>query len=99
MKLNNLLIDFSLFFKIARDGYEKCIQDEENEFLKCELNRSLSEIKISDKEIRILFSERNIEVYNIEVILQLLDGNNVIGKYTYVLNNENHGIDDSLVFY
>lgn len=88
-----------LLYNRAKYKLEECIKDEENEFLIDELNLALQEIVIVEKDIKIVFYQRDFEQYLFEVNLVLLDGQKEIGRYLYFENEKHEAIDDSLVFY
>lgn len=88
-----------LLYNRAKHKLEECIKDEENEFLIDELNLALQEIVIVEKDIKIVFYQRDFEQYLFEVNLVLLDGQKEIGRYLYFENEKHEAIDDSLVFY
>ncbi|MCS3557624.1 MULTISPECIES: hypothetical protein [unclassified Sphingobacterium] len=89
----------SLLYRKAKESFEWCIQSDENEFLKDELSMSFDDIVLIEKDIKIVFSKRVFEEYNIEVCLLLSAGNIEVGKYLYIENDKNEGIDDSLILY
>ncbi|MCW2264011.1 MULTISPECIES: hypothetical protein [Sphingobacterium] len=71
----------SLLYRKAKESFEWCIQSDENEFLKDELSMSFNDIVLIEKDIKIVFSKRVFEEYNIEVCLLLSAGNIEVGKY------------------
>ncbi|MCS3556893.1 MULTISPECIES: hypothetical protein [unclassified Sphingobacterium] len=89
----------SLLYHKAKESFEKCIRNDENQFLKDELGMPIDYIVLIEKDIKIVFSKRVFEEYNIEVCLLLYAGNNEVGRYLYIENNNNEAIDDSLVLY
>ncbi len=95
----NIESDLLLYYSKAIESFQECIRDKDNEFLKEELSISLDDIRVTEKELKIIFTERTFDVYLIEVSLQLLSGSKEIGKYSYILNEKKEGVDDSLVFY
>lgn len=99
MVLDGISEEMSLLYLKAKDAYDKCIEDENNAFLKKEVKVSLSEISVIEKDIKIVFSKRNFNIYVFEVTLLLFDGHQEIGKYLYITDHRKQEIDDFLVFY
>lgn len=89
----------SLQYHKAKESFEKCIRNDENEFLKDELSTHFGDIVLIEKDIKIVFSKRVFEQYSIEVCLLLSVGNNEVGRYQYNENHKNEAIDDSLILY
>ncbi|GGH32938.1 hypothetical protein FAZ19_23470 [Sphingobacterium alkalisoli] len=99
MKIEGMQQVLLLLYSRAKQKFEECINDEGNKFLKDEVSVSLYEIVIIEKDIKIVFSQRDFEQYLFEISLVLFDGQKEIGKYLYIENEKEEAIDDSLVFY
>lgn len=97
MKIEIIEKDLSLLYQKAKQKFEECANDEENKFLKKEINISLIDIIIIEEDIKIVFSRRIFNQYLFEINLKLFEGQREIGKYTYIENEE--GGDDTLVIY
>lgn len=96
MTVNNEKLD--KMYNLANKAYIKCIGNENNHFLKEEIN--LNEIKIQNDTVKITFLESDDLKYKIETRINLLlDGKTVIGYYSYIVNEELTPVDDFLVFY
>lgn len=99
MRIEGIKKVILLLYDKAKKKFDECINDEDNKFLKDEINIPLIEIIIIEKNIKIVFSELDFEQYLFEVSLILFDGHKEIGKYLYIENERGETIDDSLVFY
>lgn len=99
MEFVNTESHLSLLYHKAKESFEKCIRNDENQFLKDELSMPFDDIVVIEKDIKIVFSKRVFEQYSIEVCLLLSVGNNEVGRYLYIENDKNQAIDDSLVLY
>lgn len=99
MEFINTESHIALLYHKAKESFERCIRNDENEFLKDELGMSFNDIELIEKDIKIVFSKRVFEDYSIEVCLLLSAGNNEVGRYLYIENDKNEAIDDSLVLY
>jgi hypothetical protein len=99
MKIENIEQKLSLLYGKAIKEFKICINDEENNFLKDEVNIPLENIKIIEKDVRIVFTKRVSEQYLFEVSLLLFEGDEEIGKYVYVESEKGEEINDSLAFY
>lgn len=99
MKFINTESHLSLLYHKAKESFEKCIRNDENEFLNDELSMPFDDIVLIEKDIKIVFSKRVFEQYSIEVCLLLSVGNNIVGRYQYNENDKNEAIDDSLILY
>ncbi|MCS3557644.1 MULTISPECIES: hypothetical protein [unclassified Sphingobacterium] len=99
MEFVNTELHLSLLYHKAKESFEKCIRNDENQFLKDELSMPFDDIVVIEKDIKIVFSKRVFEEYNIEICLLLYAGNNEVGRYLYIENDKNQAIDDSLVLY
>lgn len=99
MEFINTESHLSLLYHKAKESFEWCIKSDENEFLKDELGIPIDDIVLIEKDIKIVFSKRVFEEYNIEVCLLLYAGNNEVGRYLYIENDNNEAIDDTLVLY
>ncbi|MEN5195518.1 MULTISPECIES: hypothetical protein [Sphingobacterium] len=99
MEFVNTELHLSLLYHKAKESFEQCIQNDANQFLKDELSMPFDDIVLIEKDIKIVFSKRVFEEYNIEVCLLLYAGNNEVGRYLYIENDKNQAIDDSLVLY
>lgn len=99
MKFKSIESDFSLLYNKAKEGFDECIRNKDNEFLKDELSIPLDDIVVAEKDIKIVFSKRAFEECIVEVCLVLFEGSKEIGKYTYITNDKKEMVDDSLVFY
>lgn len=91
----NVESDLSIYYTKAKENFKKCIQNEENEFLKDEIHVSFNAILAIEKDIKIVFSKRAFEEYKIEVCLLLFEGNKEVGKYIYIENDKKEAIDDN----
>lgn len=99
MKYDNIAQDLSLLYTKAKESFNECIQNKDNEFLRNEINIPLDNIIVIENEIKIVFSKRRFEQYKFEVRLLLFDGSIEIGKYLYIKTSNEEEVDDSLVFY
>ena len=99
MKFGNIEKDFSLLYENAKNSFKECIRNKDNAFLVEEVNISLNEIVIKEKDIKIVFHKRDFTKQTFEVSLLLFDRSLEIGKYLYVENEVKQAVDDSLVFY
>lgn len=99
MKFSIVESDLNLLYIRARNSYEKCIHNEDNEFLKDEVNVPLNEIIIIEKCIKIVFFQKVFDEYLFEVNLLLYEEDKEIGKYIYSENIKGDAVDDSLTFY
>lgn len=97
MKIEGMQQVLCLLYNKAKQNFEECIND--NQFLKDEVSISLNEIIIIEKDIKIVFSQRDFEQYLFEVSLILSDGQKEIGRYLYIENEKEEVIDDYLVFH
>lgn len=91
--------DLHLLYNRARNSCEKCIHDEDNNFLKNEINLPINEIIVIEKCIKIVFFEKAFNEHLFEVNLLLFEKDKEIGKYLYVVNERGDEVDDSLIFY
>jgi hypothetical protein len=99
MKFKGKESDLSLMYSKAKESFYECINNQDNEFLKNEISISIDNIIVIEKSIKIVYLKRIFDKHLIEVCLLLFEGNKEIGKYIYVANDKNEGVDDSLVFY
>ena len=99
MKYDNIAQDFSLLYIKAKESFNECIRNKDNEFLKAEINMPLDDIIVIENDIKIVFSKRRFEQYKFEVSLLLFDGSEETGKYLYIENSNEEDVDDSLIFY
>ncbi len=99
MEFENIDKKLSLLYNKAINEFKICISDEENDFLKSEVNLPVESIKIVEKDIKIVFSRKVFERYKFEVSLLLFEGDKEIGKYMYIEDDRGNGMDDSLIFY
>ena len=99
MKFESLESDLTLLYIEAKEHFKKCIRDKENKFLQDEVNILLDDIVIIEKDIKIIFTQKNFTEYICEVSLLLFEGSREIGRYLYIQNEKQEEIDDSLVFY
>jgi hypothetical protein len=99
MKLKILLPKLSLLYENAKKSFNECILNKDNDFLRDEINIPIEDIILIEKDIKFVFSQKFFDRYIIEVCLLLFAENKEIGKYLYFENENNEGIDDSLVFY
>ena len=88
----------SLYNK-ARKAYAKCIQMDENAYLKEEVPIPLEQIELKNLAVKIVFHEENVESDSIEVSIGLWNKFSIIGKYVYIEDNQGIIVDDGLVFY
>lgn len=99
MKFESLTPDLSLLYIKAKESFKECIRNEDNEFLKDEVNIPLEDIAVVEESIKIVFFQKIFDSYLFEVTLLLFDGNQEIGKYSYSENERKENIEDNLVFY
>lgn len=98
--INERLMSYlPLLYDKAKDGFKKCIRNEDNECLKDEVNIPLEDIVMIEKNVKIVFDKRSFDQYSLEATLLLSDGNEEIGKYIYIENENYEVIDDFLIFY
>ncbi|RYD97757.1 MAG: hypothetical protein EOP54_09900 [Sphingobacteriales bacterium] len=97
--MNKMVIE-NLFQRSVKSFY-KCIESEENSFLKNELDVPLNSILPTYESINITLPFKNcFEQFRVEVKLKLLNSDgNLIGTYSYFENEEEIAIDDFLVVY
>ncbi len=88
----------SLYHK-AKKKYKECINYQENEFLKDEVNTPLEHVVLKEKDIKIVFSQNITSGHLLEVTLILYEGNKEIGTYMYMENETGNEVDDRLVFF
>lgn len=91
--------DLVLLYQRAKQGYQKCIFDAENEFLRDEVDYPLESILLMNEDIKIVFHKNVALQYSVEICFLLLAEENEIGKYTFVEDESGNVIDDFLVFY
>jgi hypothetical protein len=83
----------------AKIAFKRCIEDEENEFLKNEINIPTNSIVMKEEFIKIKYIKIDTENYVIETKIQLVSqADDVIGSYIYYENEKGIAIDDSLIF-
>ncbi|MGD1841863.1 MAG: hypothetical protein ACFB0B_13360 [Thermonemataceae bacterium] len=83
-------------FLRAKAAFQRCINDEENAFLKDEIDFPIHKIISKEEFIKVIFSE---DEYIVETKLKLLNPKEIeIGFYMYIESQEGTPIDDSLIF-
>lgn len=91
--------DLNDMYSKAKLAYRKCIEDEENEFLKNEIKTPIHSIKLKEESVMIKYLENNVDNYILEIKIQLLSTtDDILGSYIYYENENGIGIDDILKF-
>ena len=96
MNMNKDIIE-SLYQK-AITSFHDCMKDEENAFLRDEINLPVSSIIPRGEFVKIQFFQSETSKFIIEVKIQLLFRDVLIGYYCYFEDEAGLPIDDKLVF-
>lgn len=92
--------DLELFYDRAISKYHDCVTRADNAFLKDEISIPLASIKLKYLNIKIVFSQEDIENYVLEITISLRDYNDkYIGKYVYIEDDNGKEVEDKLVFF
>lgn len=96
---------FKNLYLRAKHSFNECVLNPDNDFLKDEINTSVSEITLKDDFIRLRFFEDEDEDQNqnerfvVEVKLQLISADHLlIGRYYYYEDERKTPLDDRLIF-
>ncbi len=92
-------IDSVSFYNKAKESFIKCIKNPDNQFLKEEIEIPLDVIRVFEKNINVVLSEKTFNNPIFEISLSLFDEFKEIGIYVYIENDKGVCIDDSLIFY
>ena len=83
----------------AKTSFIQCITNEENRFLRDEVEVPLESLILKEDYIIVKYQELNISKYHIEAKLNIVtDGGGVLGRYHYYENEQGEQFDDVLVF-
>jgi hypothetical protein len=89
-----------LLYERAQSAFRCCIENEENAFLREEINVSLESIEIKNHFIQIKFDGDDPYSSAIEIRLALTtQAGQDLGYYSFIMNESFEQIDDILVFY
>ncbi|GAB3909932.1 hypothetical protein [Mucilaginibacter boryungensis] len=91
-ELNNL-------YNKAREMYRKCLQNNDNGYLKEDILIPLEQIEIKNSSIKIVFSQEINERCSWEINLTLWNKSVIIGRYMYFEDDQGNALDDTLVFF
>lgn len=93
-------IDLIRYYKMAFNGFKKCISNDENMFLKNEVDFELDQLKTKDEKVLFEFSNLNSKDYIVEIVIGIFDPDlrNKIGSYHFYTNQNNERVDDKLVW-
>ena len=92
--------ELKLLYDKAIRNYHDCLIKVDNAFLRDELSIPLESIILKFSNIKIVFSQTDIENYVFETTISLWDYNDkYIGKYVYIEDGNGNEVDDKLVFF
>jgi len=91
--------ELSLLYNRAKKGYEACIYNKDNEFLKDEVNEPPGSILVVEKNVKIVLSHNRPNELLLEANLMLFIKDREIGKYVYIEDENGQYIDEFLIFY
>lgn len=92
------VIELQTYYELANEAFRKCVLDQNNSFLKTEINEPLESIVTKEEFVIVKYTGvQNDPV--IEICIALFGASKAkIGSYSYFVDSDNQPIDDSLIF-